>query len=342
MIIPHNRLTLGAEEEKAAQRVLQSGRLVNGRETEAFELEFCERLNIPAGHAIATNSGTAALYLALRVLEASGKKIAFPAYVCSSLRHAVAMVGGEESLTDTSAHSPIMDFFQAENARADIAILPHLFGIPTEISSHLQKLEWIEDCAQALGAQVNGQSVGLQGTLGIFSFYATKLITSGGQGGMIVSKDLHLIEEIRDFLNFDGRKDDKRRFNFPLTEVQAAIGREQLKKLDSFLMRREEVFQKYREKGFTLVDCEPSSRVNLTPVRYRAIVRTKNPRTLIQKLAQHQIQAIIPIEEWEILGPSHLFPNAKDLALSTLSLPIYPTLSDSDVDRVISILEPLL
>ena len=95
----------------------------------------------------------------------------------------------------------------------------------------------IEDACQCLGAKINGKPVGLQGKVGIFSFYATKLITTGGQGGMVVSKDKTFISEVKDFIDFDKRRDDKLRFNFQMTEIQAAFGRAQLRNIKSFIKK---------------------------------------------------------------------------------------------------------
>ena len=102
-MIPHNKPTLDIEEEQAAQKVVRSGWLAQGSEVENFEREFCHFLGLPDEHAVAVTSGTAALFLALWALQAAGRRVAFPAYVCSSLRHAVAMAGGVEVLLPAAA-----------------------------------------------------------------------------------------------------------------------------------------------------------------------------------------------------------------------------------------------
>jgi len=216
-MIPHNRPTLGVEEEEAALRVLRSGWVAQGEEVVAFENEICAYLGLPDGHAVAVTSGTAAIYLALWSMGAEGKRVAIPAYVCSSLRHAVAMAGGEEVLMDSSSESPNVDPEVFESDLADIIIAPHLYGIPMEIPDS-SGMEIIEDCAQALGSTINGEPVGLKGRAAVFSFYATKLLTSGGQGGMFVSKEKGLTDAVRDYREFDCRRDSNKRFNFQMTE----------------------------------------------------------------------------------------------------------------------------
>lgn len=333
-MIPHNRPTLGVEEEQAAQRVIHSGWLAEGPEVEAFEDEFCQFIGLPKRHAVAVSNGTAALYLALWVLGAKQKKVMFPGYACSALRHAVAMAGGYEDLVDTPRNSPNINIEYLEKRSSDIIIIPHMFGIPVDLRN-CKIVNIIEDCAQALGAKVDGKSVGLQGTVGIFSFYATKLITSGGQGGMFISKDKNLVDTVRDYREFDMRRDNKKRFNFQLTDLQAAIGREQLKKLSSFLSRRSEIFNRYKQSGLELLDVRPEEKY-LLPVRYRAIVRTKNQKEMIDSLAVVGVKAIIPTEDWELLGDKDILPNGWRLSKETVSLPIYPSLTDKDVETILS------
>ena len=225
-----------------------------------------------------------------------------------------------------------LNLSQLEQERIDLAVIPHLYGLPLDLSSH-KDLPIIEDCAQAIGAKVSGVFVGLQGKIGIFSFYATKLMTSAGQGGMVVSNDRALIDLIRDYREFDCRNDQKKRFNFQMTELQASIGLVQLRKLPDFLRRREEIFQSYNSI-LNMMDISKKDKLNLEPIRYRAVLRTNNPHQIINKLASKKIKAIIPIEEWELLGDKSFFPNAHNLTQTTVSLPIYPSLTDKNVDII--------
>jgi perosamine synthetase len=331
-MIPHNKPTIGIEEELAALRVLRSGLLSQGSEVESFENEFCNFVGLPKGHAVAVSSGTAALYLALWVLEGDKKIISFPGYVCSALRNATNMIGGNEEIIDVKKESPNIKF--EEIKKESIVIAPHMYGIPIDVTQ-IENNNIIEDCAQSLGAKINGISVGLHGNAGIFSFYATKLITSGGHGGMYVSKDKKLVDRVRDYREFDYRHDQKKRFNFQMTEIQAAIGREQLKKLPKFLERREEIFQKYKKNGLELLDVERNQN-HISPVRYRAVIKTGEPNKIIKSLESVGVKAIVPTEDWELLGKHELLPNAVELSRKTVSLPIYPTLTDEEIDIILS------
>lgn len=333
-MIPHNRPTLGDEEKQAAARVLDSGWLAQGAEVEAFENELCEFLGLPADHAVALSSGTAALFMALWVLGAQGKRVAFPVYACSALRNAVAMAGGRELFLDVSEGTPNLDLDDAKRLAPDILIAPHMYGLPIDLSE-VGDMQVIEDCAQCLGGEVRGLRTGQQGEIGVFSLYATKLITSGGQGGVLVSRNRQLADQVRDYRNFDCRRDKKKRFNFQMTDLQAAIGRAQLNKLPELLERRAHVFEIYKAAGLNMLDL-PEASAKLKPVRYRAVIKTTSPETVLRVLAENEIRAIVPIEDWELLGEGSAYPNALHLARTTVSLPLYPTLTNSQAGKIVS------
>lgn len=329
-MIPHNSPTLDAEEKHAAAVVLDSGWLAPGSHVESFENELCEFLELPQGHAVALSSGTAALFMALWALGARDKNVAFPVYACSALRNAVAMSGGREMLLDVRSGTPNLDPGDAARMAPDILIAPHMFGLPIDLSA-MCGIPVIEDCAQAIGARMKDVPVGLMGEVGVFSFYATKLMTSGGEGGMLVSRDKAIVDGVRDYRDFDCRRDRKPRFNFQMSDLQAAIGRVQLRKLPAFLERREALFNRYMQAGLSLLDAEGHAK----PVRYRAVLRTQRPLEVIQALAEREIRAIVPVEDWELLGDGNAFPNALGMSHETVSLPLYPALSDESVDEII-------
>jgi len=333
-MISHNRPTLGKEEIHAAKRIITSGWLAQGEEVRRFENEFCQYLGLPIGHTVAVSSGTAALFLALWALNAENKIVSFPVYVCSAVRNAVAMARAKEHLVDVARNSPNIDLEIINKEKPHIVIIPHLYGIPVDIKCS-KGIKIIEDCCHSLGAVVDGKSTGLKGDLGIFSFFSTKLITTGGQGGMVASKNKHFIEAIRDYREFDCRDDYKKRFNFQMTDLQAAIGREQLRKLPKFLKRREKIFKMYKDADLELLDVNEKGKYKFTPVRYRSILKSDHPKALIKQLFKNNIKAIIPIEDWELLGDSSLFPNALKLARETVSIPCYPSLTNREVEKIV-------
>lgn len=324
---------MGAEEEAAALRVLRSGWLAQQLEVQSFEHEFCNFLGLPLGHAVAVSSGSAAIFLALWALGAQNKTVALPVYVCAALRNAIKLAGASIQLLDVEQQSPNISLDKIRDSQTDLVLLPHMFGLPVDLTSLNDKHHIIEDCAQSLGARVRGVPTGLQAAVGVYSFYATKLMTSGGQGGMLVSTDRNLIDMVRDYREFDCRADSKERFNFQMTELQAAVGRAQLAKLPFFLARRSEIFGRYVEAKLNLMGAENVA--TLSPVRYRAVLNSDNPQQIIGALEKRGIKAIVPIKDWELLGEAPLFRNAKKLTETTVSLPLYPALTDEEVETII-------
>ena len=335
-MIAHNKPTLGKQEQQAVFKVLDSGFIAQGLEVERFENEFCDFLGLPQRHAVALSSGTSALFMALWSLKSKNKSIAMPVYDCSSLRNAVAMVQAKEVLIDNVMDSPNICLHQLQKSNADIAIVPHMFGLPNEIQN-IKDIDIIEDCAQSLGASIDNKKTGLIGKVGIFSFYVTKLMTSGGQGGMFVSKDKNLVDKVRDYREFDCRRDKKHRFNFQMTDLQASIGRVQLKQLPIFLERRKEIFAMYKESGLDLIASE-----NNASVHYRAVIRINNPAEVKDKLLKQSIKTIIPIEDWELLDDGSKYRNSYNLTQTTLSLPIYPSLTNEDVLNIVNELNKVI
>lgn len=339
-VIPHNRPTLGRAETEAARRVIESGWLAQGKEVERFENEVCAYHGLADGHAVALSSGTAALFMALWALTATGRRVAIPAYSCAALRNAVLMAGGHPVAVDVAKDSPNVDSAKIVRENADIAIIAHMFGIPCRIDGGSGSMPIIEDCAQAFGARIDGELVGLAGKVGVFSFYASKTITSGGQGGMLMSREKSLVDQVRDYRDFDCRRDRKPRFNFQMTDLQAALGRAQLARVDDFLHRRRHLYRIYADHALPLwpsrqpPDTEPS--------RYRAILRVPDPQRLIATLNLAQVRSIVPIEEWELLDTPERLPNARQLTCSTVSIPIYPSLADSEATRIADLVSSAL
>ena len=118
--------------------------------------------------------------------------------------------------------------------------------------------------------------------------------------------------------------------------MQAAIGRVQLNKLPYILKRREEIFHLYKESGIKLLDCKNK---NFKSTRYRAIMRTKVPQKIFDNLSKYEIKSKFPIEDWYLLDDEILYPNAKNFINTSISLPIFPSMTEKDVAKVLSVLK---
>ena len=337
-MIPHNRPTLGHEESQAAARVIASGWVAQGEEVLSLEHEFGNYINLPAENIVAVSSGSAALYISLAIARAKNRYVSASAYSCRSIFNAIQLSGGIPNFLDIEEVSVNASL---KKSNADIYIIAHMFGLPDLNVKKKRSYFLVEDAAQALGATIKNIQVGLFGDIGVFSLGATKIMTSGGQGGIIISKNRDISDLARKIRDYDSIVDTIPRFNFQMTDIQAAIAREQLKKLPSFIFRRAEIFKKYQSAGLPLID---NTDKDIKPVRFRAVLLSdaKNIISCQENLLAKGIKSIIPVREEELLMPSMSVPNAAKLTHKTLSIPIYPSLSDNDVDRVIDVCTKVL
>jgi len=218
-VIPHNSPSLGAEEQLAAARVIHSRFLAQGPEVSAFENELFEFLNLPSGHAVAVSSGSAALFLALWALDSANKLIGLPVYACSALRNAVELICVKVVNFDCAIGTPNLNPLAVSDSSIDVLIAPFIFGLPVTLPSLDGGLRIVEDIAQSLGAVSESERIGLRGDICICSFYATKMIATGGQGVAVVSRHKALIDKVRDYRHFDSRDGQNSRLNFQMTDL---------------------------------------------------------------------------------------------------------------------------
>lgn len=191
----------------------------------------------------------------------------------------------------------------------------------------------------ATGARQRGKRVGTSGVLGVFSFYATKMITTGGEGGMVVTDDASLAEAARDLTICDGKGDDRVRFNYKMTEMAAAMGRSQLARLDTWIARRREIADRYdRCLSETAVDV-PGRGIPDEHVFHRYVVKTRDPRDgLVSEFERRGVAARRPVRQpvHRLLGmDSSSFPGAEEAFGLALSFPIYPGLREEEQEAVL-------
>jgi dTDP-4-amino-4,6-dideoxygalactose transaminase len=338
--IPHSRPCLGEKELAAVAETLRSGFIAQGTRVAAFEQEMARRLGVKGG--VATSSGTAALHLALRALDVGeGDEVLLPTYACSALLHAVRAVRAVPRLVDSDPVSFNMDpdaARQARSPRAKALIVVHSFGLPADLDElRSLGLPLIEAGAQALGALYHGRPVGSVGEAAFFSFYATKLITTG-EGGMLLSSDERILSAGRDLREYDKKEDDRARFNYKMTDLQAALGLTQLARLPDFLQRRRAIASRYRDHLQPLALRLPVAPAGLTPVYYRYVVEGPLP-------AEHylsRLRALGVEAERPVFRPLHRslgltgFPRAEAAWDKAVSLPLYPSLRDEEIARVVA------
>jgi dTDP-4-amino-4,6-dideoxygalactose transaminase len=199
----------------------------------------------------------------------------------------------------------------------------------------------VEDCAQALGARIGSRCAGSGGRLSICSFYATKLVTTG-EGGMVLGPP-DLIARIRDARDYDERADLVARANAKLTDIQAALGRSQLRRLDAFIARRRAIAADYRDR-LSGLGCRLPTEVGAAHVYHRFVVGIDGPLpSVLDALHARGVMARRPV-----FRPLHRalglegYPQAERLWHTCLSLPCYPALTDEEVAAVAAALADVL
>lgn len=300
MTIPLSRPPVDEEVKAAALRALESGRYILGEECRAFEAEFAAYIGTQ--HAVLTASGTAALVLTLRALDLPpGGEVLVPAHTAFPTVEAILLAGGRPVFVDVD-ETYTMDPADAERkvTRRSAGLLPvHLYGHPANLGPLLELAElnglWlVEDACQAHGARYLGLRVGRGGAAGCFSFYPSKNLTVLGDGGIITTDDAKLAARCRR-LRDHGRsaKDlheevgDNRRFN----EVQAAVGRVLLKRLDVGNARRRALAARYAERLRDLPIAVPREADWAQSVYHLYVIRTARRDALRTFLRERGIEA---------------------------------------------------
>jgi len=352
MNIPIAKPIISHEEVAAVSEVLMSGMLASGPKVTAFEQAFAGLCG--TSHAVAVSNGTTALHAALLAAGIGpGDEVIVPAFSFFATASSVSMCGAKPVFCDIDEQT-----FNIDPARIGELVTPktkavigvHLFGQPFDVpavqkicSSH--NLSLIEDAAQAHGALLNGEPVGSFGNYGCFSFYATKnLIT--GEGGMVTTKDKSSMERLRIIINH-GQSEKylhtRLGYNYRMTDIAAAIGLVQLKKLDKFNARR--------RKNAEYLSSNLRCRGLITPVIAPGVQHVFHQYVL--KLAEEfpmkrqefmdhlkekgigsAIHYPIPLHRqpyYGFTGEPDPCPVATKLADAVLSLPVHPALDGRDL-----------
>lgn len=349
-MIQHNKPYFDIADKNIVAAVLQSGYVAQGEEVEYFEHELSSY--VKCGHSILVNSGTTALYLALYALRVSkGDEVILPTYVCSALLNSIYMIGAIPKIVDVNEDDFNIDWKEVDiklNSRTKAIMVPHIHGMPSFVPSEKYNgVPIIEDCATALGSKVHLRGggilhVGNIADISVMSFYATKFCAMG-YGGFVMTKNKELADRVIGYREFDCVEEYHPRFNFQVSDLNAGLGRSQLRKVDAFLERRKQIAARYddvfNQKGIerqtSMIDCQYNN--------YRYIIRLKEAEVnkLSTYLYNKGIKTIIPIETYELLhnylklSPTSC-PVAEKIAKTTLSMPIYPALKDDEIEYIVN------
>jgi dTDP-4-amino-4,6-dideoxygalactose transaminase len=357
-MIPIANPQVSASAQQAVSEVLESGMLADGDLVREFEGAFAEYVGVD--HAVATSSGTASLHA---ILEAAGVRggdaVLTPAFSFIASANAAVHAGARPVFADVERETGNVSVEEVRaqlRQRDDIAaILPvHLYGLPAN-TQELQELAreydvlLVEDAAQAHGATVEGTHAGALGDAAAFSFYPTKNMTTG-EGGMVTTDDPELARRVRQVINH-GRTDKYEHefvgYNYRMTNIQAAIGLDQLERLPGWVAQR-------RENARTLAArleevpgvTPPATPFGRTHAYHQFTVRTPHRPAIRDAFDRANVGYGIyyptPIPDQPAYDRNVDVPVARELSQHVLSLPIHPGVGDSDLESIANTVETVV
>lgn len=334
--------------------VFQSGRLILGSRVTAFEQAFSTWCG--ARYGVGVNSGTDALFLALKALDiGNGDEVITVANTAVPTVAAIRAAGALPVFVDVEEDTFLMDVTRLEaaiTARTKCILPVHLFGQTADMEPLLhiarsRSLRVVEDCAQATGALYRGKRAGSSGDIGAFSFYPTKVLGGYGDGGMAVTSDEGLKRKLKR-LRFYGMDEDyyaeEEGYNSRLDEVQAALLHSKLPVVEEAVRKRQAIARRYDEGLSGVGDLVlPSIREGCSHQFYLYTIRSAFRDRLTEHLAERGIETRInyPVPIHLMRGYGFLgyregdLPVTERLAKEILSLPIYPELPELETAQVI-------
>lgn len=357
MNISLTKAKIDAEDFRVMEEAVRSRAVTQGDVTSAFETRFARQIGAVGG--IATNSGTSALILALRTLGVgNGDEVIVPSFTCLAVLHAVVQVGATPVLSDNICDPGRMDYnMTAEQVRRVLTvrtkaiIVPHMFGVPAKIDDLLEiEIPVIEDITLSVGARHKQIPVGSWAALSACSFHASKMIACG-EGGMVTASSHELYERARFLNGWESEQVSLRfsrvepppyelRYNFRLSDIAAALGLSQLQRLPEFVERRRSLAQLYTERLKSLGNVITPV-VDETPnVFFRYLIFLKNLDVIhvLNAYAKAGIEAgrgVYPALHRHLREDRARFPGAEEAMSALLSIPLYPALTDEEVEYIL-------
>lgn len=350
--IKHSSPTISYQDKESVDEAIISGNLAGGEIVNAFENSVAKYIGTKFG--VATNSGTSALHLALKALDVKeGDEVILPSYVCGSVLNAVNYCNASPVIADINDvcngdyNISFEETRKKVNNKTKAIILPHMFGNPVkDIEKFLElNIPIIEDCAMSIGAEHNNRKIGSFGDISVFSFYATKMMTTG-VGGMILTNNENLRNNLLNLMQYDNREIFGEGYNYRMSDFQAAMGLSQLKKLDSFVKKRKDIASSY---NYLFRDISPEFIIPKADEKenifFRYIIQSqnkdKNLENFISEIRNRGVDiskpVYKPIHNYLNLSDSD-FPNTSNAYKSAFSIPIYPSITPRQIHDTASII----
>ena len=332
------------EMEEAAIHALRNESFVGGESVSKFEEEFAKYTGTK--YAVSVSSGNSALQISLMAVGIlDGSKVITPTNSFIASANCIRMINAQPILTDINLRDGGIDISNVKE-KADAVIPVHIYGNPCDFDSvktfaENQKIPIIEDACQAHGAIYKNKKVGSISDVGCFSFYPTKNMTVGGDGGMTTTNNEETALKIRSIRD-NGRKTknefDKLGFTMRLNTVNAAIGRVQLKHLDEKNTRRREIVTEYTKNLAN--DCILPENPDGKSVYHQIVIKHEKRDDIRKELVDNDIGSAIYYEKPIHMQPIYLdynfkLPNSEKFSKEIMSLPSYPSLTNEQV-KIIS------
>ena len=334
-MISHSKPQILEADIQAVCDQLASGEIDHGAQVSRFEKAVANYLGVSGG--IATSNGASALFLALKVLDVGlGDEVIIPTYVCREVFDAVVWTGATPVLADVGVDwcLNVAAVTPHITRRTKAIIVVHIFGISADIEPIVDLgIPVIEDCAQALGGTLNGRRLASFGTLAVCSFQATKLLSTG-EGGMVLSRDQSHLERVR-----------RHGQGMGMSNIQAALGLSQLGRYEAMLSRRLCIAKHYLSALRHLPIQLPIKQHDRS-VYFRFPIRSNMDFCDIKRgFEEKNIQVrrgVDTLLHRELGFNSREYPSSEGCYRETVSLPIYPALTDSEVSYVADVASEIL
>lgn len=349
---------LKAEIDAALQDVLENTQFILGPNVQQFEKEVAEHLDVK--HALSCASGTDALHLALLAAGiGEGDEVITSTFTFIATAEAIRYVGATPVFVDIDPKTFNLDpnlIEHAINSRTK-AILPvHLFGQPADMDVIMSlatkhNLLVIEDCAQSYGARIKDQATGTIGLAGCHSFFPSKNLGCYGDGGMVTTNDDNIAEQIRIYRNHGSSKryhHDVIGYNSRLDEIQAAILRIKLRNIDRYNQNRYAAAQKYSEALKDVVIPPFEDKIGNHVYHQYTLLASKRD-SIMKKLSDSDIACAvyypIPLHKQNVFIDDYKdisLPVSERVASECMSLPIFPEISDQQIELITSTIKSVV
>lgn len=349
--------TIQGDIDKAIREVMESGHFILGPNVNQLEREVADYLGVD--HAVGVASGTDALVLSLRALGIGpGDEVIMPAYTFFATAGAVMLAGATPVFVDIHPETYCLDGEQVVGrltSRTKAIIPVHLYGHPADMSllEELRSsygLKVIEDNAQAFGAEYRGRKTGSIGDAGCLSFFPSKNLGAYGDGGMVVTNDGFIAEEVRKLRTHGWRKKyypEVVGYNSRLDELQAAILRVKLRHVDAWNDRRRSLANQYSRHFSSLGIGVPNEAPYARHVFHLYVIRVKEREKVQQQLSKEGVaSAVYYPQPVHLSGPCRPlgydegnFPVSELASQETLAIPLYPEMSVEQLQKVLEVVE---